>query len=393
MTAAKTAGAIMLVSCTAIGGGILALPVQTFNAGIIPTSINFVISWLFMSLSALYLFEVSISAKPQTNIISMANENLGATGKAFAWITYLALLYALMCAFISSISAWLSHYLEISTSVASIAISLLFSSIIYAGNTYLDSINKIFSLALFCCLFYIIAIAAMQVDLAMFEHNNLARSILNTPLIITAFGFAIIIPSINNYLKFETKKILKVIVIGATIPLIIYLLWEFALLGALNQQLSVIDLKHTNGTEVASALSATLNTSSITLIANIFSITSIVTSILGVSLSLFDFLADGFKIHKNPNGKILLCGIIFIPTILLNQFSPMGFNTILSFGGIFVAALLGILPSLMVWQKRKQSLPILGQASVYLAPGGFSLIAINILFFTSIIGIEIYNLT
>jgi hypothetical protein len=71
----------------------------------------------------------------------------------------------------------------------------------------------------------------------------------------------------------------------------------------------------------------------------------------------------------------------------------MGFNTILSFGGIFVAALLGILPSLMVWQKRKQSLPILGQASVYLAPGGFSLIAINILFFTSIIGIEIYNLT
>jgi tyrosine-specific transport protein len=387
MQTSKIFGAIMLVSCTTIGGGILALPVRTFNAGLIPTCTNFIISWIFMTMAALYMLEVSINAKPHANIISMAYDLLGIAGKIFAWIAYLALLYALMCAFITSISAWVSNFTTLSTLPINILISLIFGGVIYAGHHYLDSVNKIFSITLFISLFYIIILALMHIDFNMLEHHSIRHSILTTPLILTSFGFAIVIPSINNYLNFDVKKIKYVILIGSFIPLIIYVLWELALLGALDREL--INFRQQvaiNGTEVASALSHAIGSTTITLSAEVFSLTAIITSILGVGLSLFDFLADGLQIKKNPLGKVLLCSIIFIPTFLLIDFFPLGFDTILSFGGIFVACLLGILPTILVWQQRRKNI----RAS-YQAPGGKVFMLMTIIFFTSVIIIEIYN--
>jgi len=376
----------MLVSCTTIGGGILALPLQTFVPGFIPTSINFIISWIFMTLAALYMLEASIDAKPHANIISIANQFLGIYGKLFAWITYLALLCALMCAFTASMSAWITNFFNISTIGANVIVSLIFGGIIYAGHDSLNLINKIFSLILFISLFYIISLAFTKTDLQMLQNYDITSSILTTPLILTSFGFAIVIPSINNYLNFEVKKIKQVILIGSFIPLIIYLLWEFSILGSLHEQLSGLNAHISDGTEVSKALSNKLHNKSVTFFADLFSITSLVTSLLGVGLSLFDFLADGLKIKQNHLGKLLTCSMIFMPIILLINFFPIGFGTILSFGGIFVASLLGVLPVIIVWQKRHTS-----QNHRYKTPGGKLLMLTTMLFFMLVIAIEIYN--
>lgn len=386
MKSSKIFGAIMLVSCTTIGGGILALPLQTFVPGFIPTSINFIICWIFMTFAALYMLEASIDAKPHANLISIANQFLGTYGKIFAWITYLALLCALMCAFTASMSAWFTNFFNIPTITANIAVSLIFGGIIYAGNDSLNLVNKVFSIILFVSLFYIIALAFTKADLEIVKNYDVKSSILTIPLIITSFGFAIVIPSINNYLNFEVKKIKKVVLIGSFVPLIIYLLWEFSLLGSLHDQLMALSSKASDGTEVSRALSNKLNTKSITFFADLFSITSLVTSLLGVGLSLFDFLADGLKIKKSSTGKLLNCFIIFTPVVLLINVFPIGFGTILSFGGIFVAGLLGILPVIIVWQKRKTI-----KNNKYTTPGGNWLMLATITFFIGVIAIEIYN--
>ena len=66
----------------------------------------------------------------------------------------------------------------------------------------------------------------------------------------------------------------------------------------------------------AHLLTLALNNPLISLVARSFSIFAIVTSFLGVSLSLMHFLADGLKLKEAGKGKALLLLLTFIPPLL-----------------------------------------------------------------------------
>jgi tyrosine-specific transport protein len=67
-------------------------------------------------------------------------------------------------------------------------------------------------------------------------------------------------------------------------------------------------------------------------------------------------------------------------------FYPHGFTVALSFAGIFVAILLGILPAMMAWQGRSASLKKPLQII-----GGKPMIIITILFFIFVGAIECFK--
>lgn len=76
------------------------------------------------------------------------------------------------------------------------------------------------------------------------------------------------------------------------------------------------------------------------------------TSFLGVSLSLSDFLADGFKIKKNARGRFIITLLTFLPPLFFSLTFPNVFVDALKYAAIFVAILLGILPAAIVWSGR-----------------------------------------
>ena len=119
----------------------------------------------------------------------------------------------------------------------------------------------------------------------------------------------------------------------------------------------------------------------ITKAAKSFSIFAILTSLIGVSLSLFHFLADGLKLNKKGFGGITLFVLTFLPPIVAINVSKTGFNEILSFAGIFVAYILGILPVTMVWRGRYT----LNKATGFKVPGGKFLLIITYAFFVFVI--------
>jgi len=82
-------GAILLVSGTTIGAGMLALPVITGLAGFIPAILIMTAIWLFMMLTAFYLLEVNLRIKDESNLISMMHKTLGRPGEIISWIVYL----------------------------------------------------------------------------------------------------------------------------------------------------------------------------------------------------------------------------------------------------------------------------------------------------------------
>jgi tyrosine-specific transport protein len=114
-----------------------------------------------------------------------------------------------------------------------------------------------------------------------------------------------------------------------------------------------------------------------------------VSSFLGVTLGLQDFLADGFKIEKTLRGRLLLGLMTFVPPFLASVLFPNIFLQALRLaGGFGVALLLGLLPVLMVWRGRY----VLGFEGRVLLRGGRWVLSLMVLFVALELACEIYHL-
>jgi tyrosine-specific transport protein len=92
----------MLVAGTAIGAGMLALPLASAEAGFWPACMVYLFCWLFSTTTGLFMAEISLSlTQKEGNLVSMAKHYLGPLGKVTAWILYLFLFYLLTIAYIS----------------------------------------------------------------------------------------------------------------------------------------------------------------------------------------------------------------------------------------------------------------------------------------------------
>ena len=94
-------GATLLVTGTAIGAGMLALPVLTGPSGFIPSLLVYIFCWLLMAGTGLLFLELTLWMGPEANIVSMAGRMLGSGGKFFAWVVYLYLFYSLTVAYVA----------------------------------------------------------------------------------------------------------------------------------------------------------------------------------------------------------------------------------------------------------------------------------------------------
>ncbi|NDE82466.1 MAG: hypothetical protein EB051_02460 [Chlamydiia bacterium] len=108
---------------------------------------------------------------------------------------------------------------------------------------------------------------------------------------------------------------------------------------------------------------------------------ALVTSFLGVSLSLSDFLRDGLNIKQSWEGRLAAFALTFIPPLIFVCSSQRGFYLALQYAGIIVAILLGILPAIMAWQLKRPSF--------YKSVRGRLLLSAVILLFLLIIGLDI----
>ena len=110
--------------------------------------------------------------------------------------------------------------------------------------------------------------------------------------------------------------------IGSAIPLVAYIIWELLTLGIIPLEgPNGIIQGYAQGANGAHLLSQILGHTTLAQVARCFSFFAIVTSFLGVSLSLTDFLADGFKVKKSQGGRLLLFGMTFIPPLIIVSYS------------------------------------------------------------------------
>src|SRR5690348_809155 len=101
----KTVGASLLIAGCCIGAGMLGIPVVTAQAGFYPSSLVFILSWVFMAVAGVLLAKLVLSFQtPDIHLITMAQECFGRTGKLLTWVLFTFLFYAIMTAYIIAAS-------------------------------------------------------------------------------------------------------------------------------------------------------------------------------------------------------------------------------------------------------------------------------------------------
>jgi tyrosine-specific transport protein len=353
----KFIGGTLLIVGTSIGAGILALPVATAQSGFIDSSIMLFFCWLMMTTAALMILEVNLWFPEDSNMISMAKHTLGLPGEVIAWITYLLLLYALLCAYIAGGTDVFSSLLDLigihtRQWLDTVLFTVILGTVVYCGITATDYVNRglmVIKLSSFVILTGLITPHVMQPNLSAGQAHYLPSAIM---VMITSFGFATIIPSLRSYFKSHTGKLRAMIILGSFIPLICYLAWDLAILGTLpldgnNGLIGILNSGHVTS-ELMNALQQVINKTSITQLSRLFTSICVLTSFLGVALCLTDFLSDGFKIVKQGWGRTIIAALTFLPPLVIVLFFPGMFIRALTYAGICCVVLLVVLPTLMI---------------------------------------------
>jgi tyrosine-specific transport protein len=376
----KLLGGILLIVGSAIGAGMLALPIVMAPIGFFHSTFLLVGCWLLMTSGALLLLEINLWLPPNSNIISMAKTTLGKSGQAVSWVIYLLLLYSLLSAYIAGGSDFLMDLFHLAhiTMLPWLNIclfTLLFGYIVFRGiqsvdyaNRFLMSLKLIFFLAL-------ISLIIPHSQLSYLNSGHWHYMSTATTVAITSFGFAPLIPSLRSYFKEDIKQLKIAIIIGSFIPLVCYIAWELSIMGTIPTQGDnglISMLNHPNSTSAfVTQLSSILHNKSITTITRFFTSICLLTSFLGVALCLTDFLADGLQLAQTKTNRLGISLITFLPPLLIVLIWPHVFIAALSYAGTYCVVLLILLPALMAWRGRYQ-LRLTGN---YRVPGGQFLLA------------------
>lgn len=376
-------GGIFLVAGTAIGGGMLALPVLTANGGFWPTTFFYLLCWFFMASTGHLLMEITLWMKKGANIVSMADKTLGSIGKVAAWLLYLFLFYSLTTAYIGGGSNLIGYaYESINKSSGALLFVLLFAPFVVLGTQTVDKINIVFVWGLLISFVFFLVMGLPHIDALLLKRASFPAAFKALPLLFTSFAFQGVVPTLTHYFGRDAKRTATAIWVGSFIPLVTYVVWEALILGVI--PLTGLEMAESIGETAVYPLKDFLASPSLYFVGKLFAFFAIVTSFFGVTLGLMDFLSDGLNIANNRKNRLYLALLVFVPPLFFALFNPCLFLNALRYGGgLGSALLLGLLPILMVWRgryslgyqsKKQEHLPLFGGKLLLIALFAFILV-------------------
>lgn len=389
-------GGVLLIGGSCIGAGMLGLPILTGLAGFFPSIVMFLAAWAFMTLTGLLLVEIHSWFSTDVNLVSMYGHALGRFGRALSWILYLFLFYALLAAYISGSGGLVSNFCQnfihfgLPVWVGSLFFVALFGHIVYQGTRRVDLWNRVLMVGKILSYLGIVFLGMQYVQTYLLTYTAPSYALFSLPILVISFGFHNMIPSLASYMQGDLRRVRLTIVGGSTFALLVYLIWEFVVLGIVpvEGKVGIIEsLKHDQ--EAAQVVSNVLGISWVTTFAQCLGFFAILTSFLAQSLALVHFLADGLKIKPENRENPLLCLLALGPPLTFSLIYPQLFFKALNFaGGICAVLLFGVLPTCMVWIGRyRRRFP-----STYQVGGGRSLLLGIFLFSLLILFIQVSSM-
>lgn len=355
----KMLGGALLVAGTTIGAGVLAVPVSTSEGGFLPTTLLYIVSW-FIAVASGYCFLEVLTwthSRKNVNMVSMAEYTLGHKSKIIMWLVYLLLFYSLLVAYfcdggnilmrVMGCRSWDTPWIRHAMPVVFFA---LFSPLLMAKTSIIDQCNRVFvfGLGIAFAMFCYFGFPLMKTDLLV--RSAWGATLKGFPILFLAFGFQNVVPTLYHYMDKNVKDVKKAIVIGSSIPLVLYIIWEAIVLGAV--PISFLEQAKVEGWTAIGALQTALKCSAFYVAGEFFGFFALISSFIGVSLGLKDFFIDAFQWDEKKR-KVEIFFLVFVFPLVWAVFYPgIVLKCLECTGALGETIVLGVFPVLMVWKGR-----------------------------------------
>jgi len=348
--------AILLICGTVIGAGMVTFPIVTAHTGVWGSISLYVTCWIFSVWIGLVLLEVLTWMDTGSHFVSISKELLGWVACAIVALLYIFLFYFFMTLAISGASSIIQNALPpiFPFWLPPVIVSIIIGHILHIGLKGICRVNLHIVLGTLTTFIGFLWVGFQEFHLSYLFSGTLGQLLSGLPIVFIAFCYQGLIPSIYYFLERDYKKTRLCILIGTTVPLIAYILWDLLIKGIvpMHGPESLGEAKLL-GQSLIEPLSFLLPGSPIIILGTWFAFFGYTTSLLGTCLSLSDFFADALNGTGRAVNRFGLVILTFLPPTLAALINPNGFLFLLNlFGGVMCSLLFAIFPLLAIFKGR-----------------------------------------
>ncbi|WP_175609489.1 tryptophan permease [Shewanella sp. UCD-KL21] len=380
-------GGAMIIAGTTVGAGMFSLPVVSAGMWFGYSLVMLIGIWFCMLVSGLMLLETNLHFKPGDSFDTLTKVTLGQFWRIINGLSIAFVLYILTYAYISGGGSIVNHTLagmgiNLPQPIAGLVFAVVLAAVVIISTKAVDRITTIMIGGMLITFFLAIGNLLIDIDSAKLlmpdgEASFSPYILAALPFGLASFGYHGNVPSLVKYYGKQPKVILKAIFIGTFIALVIYSCWLVATMGNIpRSQFSDIIAQGGNMGVLVGALSDVMASKWLNTMLTLFANLAVASSFLGVTLGLFDYLADLFGFEESNNGRIKTAAITFIPPTVLGLLFPNGFLIAIGFAALAATIWAAIVPAMMAYKSRK----MFPDENSFRVPGGTPLIVVIIAF-------------
>jgi tyrosine-specific transport protein len=353
-----------LITGTALGGGILGLPILAGTAGFVPSVICLVFMWVFMTITG-WLIIYAFSDSNASDFATLYKEKLGSVIKNIHAVVFLITMYGLLVAYLSGVSSTVVNLLPevkkipFSTPVITIVFFIFATALVVFSFNFMRKSNTFLNVFMFIVFAFLIIITFKYIQPDNLAYSEWKQFPFVMPILVTAFGYQAVLPVLYRHtLGMDSQKALlnTSLVLGTFIVLVINLVWIVIVLGVIplhsNDGASIYDALH-KGLPATVPLAQIINSKLLLTVAMIFTFFAIITSYVGIGASLLNYV-EGFTREYIKISR-LSCAVItfFLPLVFVFTY-PQVFIKALSFvGGFGIIIVSGFIPAFLGLKSKK----------------------------------------
>ena len=359
----KQIGAIFILWGTIIGAGILGMPFATANMGFLYSSLLILLVGALIIYSALLTLDANLTLPRGATFFSTNRHYLGNSIGSLTLVIFAITLLAVQSAYISGISSvgqTLLDELDLPLSQISVGVlfALVFGAIIIAGTRYADWACRVLLPIKLLALVLGILILLFFIQPTHLKHVDWRTPTVFTaiPIVVFAMWGQLAIPSLRIYLGDDRQVLKRIILIGFSVPLALYFLFNMVALGLIPLHgasgfLQITAHKAANTGDLLHLLAIHVQHPWLRLPINFFVDISMTTAFLGVGISLYDFFLDFFySIGIKRNRRLAAGAIVVLVPIIIVILAPNIFITALKYSGLMIVVISLILPALVAYK-------------------------------------------
>lgn len=356
----------LIITGTVVGAGMFSLPVVMSGAWFSGSAAILLLTWLCMLLSGLMFLEASLHYPSGAGFDTLTRDLLGQRWNLLNGASILFVLGILTYAYISASGAILQHTfaelaIPVSARMAGLGFTLLVALFVWLGTAAVSRVTLIFLGAKVITFFLLFGgllghvKTAVLFDVGSAESDYLRYGWMVIPFCLASFGYHGNISGLIGYYQRDGRRVARCLLLGTVAALAIYLVWIIGTMGNIPRtDFIAIAQRGGNIDALVDALGNLLQNASLSMLLTIFSTFAVASSFLGVTLGLFDYLADLLRMNNSAAGRLKTTLITFIVPLSAALIWPNGFLLAIGYAGLAATVWAVITPALLVRRARQR---------------------------------------